>query len=115
MSGEEFLQRLEEQMSQEEQEQPKKSRLGFIPGAAPKKDDPVPTLQFDLAEEINDIFQGKLKESPMSEFISAKIESAPDGGIQINVDGKYYDGPDQVPDPVIKDMIKASIQEWEKS
>lgn len=77
---------------------------------------PIPaTLPvLNLAREINDILQVKLALSPLSQRMKVEVLSAPDGGIRINVNGQFYAGPDEVPDPEVKALIKESIKQWER-
>lgn len=69
----------------------------------------------NLAEEINDIVQARLRYSPLAEDNTVEITSDLSGGIRIQVNGRYYTSPDEVPDPDIKRLIQASIKEWERS
>jgi hypothetical protein len=74
--------------------------------------DPLPSL--NLAEEIDRIFQGKLVASGLSAS-NASVETNPDGGVRIRVGTVYYDSPDEVPDPQLREILKLSIAEWERS
>jgi hypothetical protein len=74
--------------------------------------EPLPSL--DLVDEIDRIFQNKLAASALA-ATDAKVESHPDGGVRIRVGTVYYDSPDDVPDPYLRDMLKLSIAEWERS
>jgi hypothetical protein len=73
--------------------------------------EPLPLL--DLAGEIDRIFQSKLFASGVA-AIDAKVESNPDGGVRIRVGTAYYNSPDEVPDPRLRDLLKLSIAEWEQ-
>jgi hypothetical protein len=50
-------------------------------------------------------------------FIGQEVHvgTGPGGGIRIRVENEFYDTPDDIPDPEIRGIIKAAIQEWEKS
>ncbi len=74
--------------------------------------EPLPSL--DLVEEIDRIFQSKLAASSLA-ATDAKVEARLDGGVRIRVGTIYYDSPDDVPDPYLRDMLKLSIAEWEQS
>jgi hypothetical protein len=65
----------------------------------------------NLADEIDHILQGKLVASGMTRT-SAKVEANPGGGVRIRVGMVYYDSPDEVPDPQLRDVLKLSIAEW---
>ena len=69
----------------------------------------------NLAAEINEIVQARLRYSPLAENNRVEIKSDLGGGIRINVNGQIYSSPDEVPDPQVKELIKASIKEWERT
>jgi hypothetical protein len=76
---------------------------------------PAPTLPpLNLAEEINDIVQARLGYSPLAGSHQVEISSDLNGGIRFKVDGQYYGSLDEIPESAIKDLIKASIKEWER-
>jgi hypothetical protein len=87
-----------------------RSSLRRIRGKSPAE--PLPSL--DLVDEIDRIFQSKLAASSLA-ATDAKVESHPDGGVRIRVGTVYYDSPDDVPDPYLRDILKLSIAEWEQS
>ena len=70
-------------------------------------------LGLNLAEEINEIVQNRLRYSPLAENYRVDIQTEPSGGIRIVVNGQIYSGADDVPDTEIRNLIKASIKEWE--
>jgi hypothetical protein len=106
-----FLASLRSSASQPEPQQSKKR--GFF-GRTPTQSAPSsPAL--NLAEEINEIVQARLRSSPLATTTRLDITSEPGGGIRIEVNGQFYASPDDIPDPAIKDLIKASIKEWERS
>ena len=74
--------------------------------------DPLPTL--NLAEEIDRIFQTKLRASSMA-GVDAKITAASDGAVGIRVGAVYYDSPADVPDPQLRELLRLAISEWEQS
>lgn len=73
----------------------------------------LPTL--NLADEINEIAQNRLRNSDLAQTTHIEITSNMDGGIRIHVNGQYYASPNDIPDPKIKTLIKNSIKEWERS
>jgi len=95
------------------QPQPPPARGGLLGlGRTPQ---PAPTLPpLNLAEEINDIVQARLRYSPLADAHHVEISSDLHGGIRFKVDGQYYGSLDDIPDSAIKDLIKASIKEWER-
>ena len=69
----------------------------------------------NLAEEINKIVQARLIVSPLAATTKIEITSDLGGGIRIKVNGIPYASPDEVPDTEVRELIKASIKQWERS
>lgn len=69
----------------------------------------------NLAEEINEIVQTRLMASSLAANTHIDITSEPGGGIRINVNSNFYTSPDDIPHPEVKQLIKASIKQWERS
>jgi hypothetical protein len=69
----------------------------------------------NLADEINKIVQARLVASPLAATTKLEITSDLGGGIRIKVNEKIYASPDDIPDPDVKELIKASIKQWERS
>ena len=77
---------------------------------------PKPTLPgLNLAEEINKIAQARLMNSPLAATTQLEITEDLAGGIRIVVNGKHYSSPDDIPAVEVKELIKASIRQWERS
>ena len=68
-----------------------------------------------ILDQIDKILQHNLMRYP--EFANHKIHvgAASDGSLLIEVDRQFYQHADEVPDLTIRGVIKASIQEWERS
>jgi len=68
-----------------------------------------------ILDQIEKILQHNLMRYP--EFAERKIHvgAAADGSLLIEVDRQFYQDADEVPDLTIRGVIKASIQEWERS
>lgn len=93
---------------------PTRSR-GFL-GLSRSSSEPAPSLpQFNLAGEINEIVQARLMASSLAPTTTIEVLSDPSGGIRIKVNGQIYAGPDDIPDPEVKTLIKDSIKQWERS
>lgn len=111
---ERFLRQLMQSQAPAEPEQPveRPSLIGSIRRMRNKSSaESLPIL--NLAQEIDRIFQGKLLASGMV-AADAAVEENPEGGVRFRVGTAYYDAPDQVPDPRLREMIKLSITEWER-
>jgi hypothetical protein len=94
-------------------EPPPKPRGLFGRSNKPEEESLLPKL--NLAEEIDKIVQARLLVSPLANTTALEISSDEAGGIRIKVNGAYYASPDDIPDPEIKELIKASIKQWERS
>ncbi|MBI1878808.1 MAG: hypothetical protein HYR94_11420 [Chloroflexi bacterium] len=92
----------------------KQERKGLFGRSKPAE---VETLlpALNLAQQINEIAQARLRYSPLAATTRLEITSDHHGGILINVNGSIYHGPDDIPHPEVKELIKASIKEWERS
>jgi len=68
-----------------------------------------------ILDQIEKILQHNLLRYP--EFTDRKIHvgAADDGSMLIEIDRKFYQHADEVPDLIIRGVIKASILEWERS
>ena len=68
-----------------------------------------------ILDQIEKILQHNLMRYP--EFAERKIHvgAAADGSLLIEVDRQFYQHADEVPDLTIRGVIKAAIQEWERS
>lgn len=93
-------------------EPPLKPRTGLF--GQPLPDDSL-LAGFSLAGEINKVLQKQLDRSPLADTNSIEISDAAIGGIQIEVNGRIYNSPDELPDPEVKALIKRAIKEWEQS
>lgn len=117
----EFLRSLVEQGQPEEDESQKLSlspieffRRGFAARRAARLQSDAPSSR-SFVEEIEEILQRFIRTYPS--FIGKRVHvgTGPGGGIRIQVENEFYDTPDDIPDPEIRGIIKAAIQEWEKS
>jgi hypothetical protein len=69
----------------------------------------------NLADEINKIAQARLIASPLAAHTDLEITSDLAGGIRIKVNGVIYGSPDEIPSVEVRELIKASIKQWERS
>jgi len=85
------------------------------PGSATVSTTLYPAPPNSILDQIEKILQHNLMRYP--EFTDRKIHvgAANDGSLLIEVDRQFYQHADEVPDLIIRGVIKASIQEWERS
>jgi hypothetical protein len=84
-------------------------RRGFQ--APPSQPLPSPT---SFVDEIEEILQGYIQNLPAPLPATVHVLTGDDGTLQIRVGIHTYGNPDEVPDPQIKQLIKAAVAEWEK-
>lgn len=72
---------------------------------------PVPEL--NIAGAIEAYLQYKLRNTPEYAGNSIHIYPSPDGGVSIEVDGRYYDAVGDIEDAEIREFIAGAIQEWQ--
>jgi hypothetical protein len=65
-----------------------------------------------FVQEIDQILQDRLKQSGQKD-LSLNVRAGKDLGIEIVVNGRAYAAVDQIEDQVIRDLIQASIYEWQ--
>lgn len=73
--------------------------------------EPIPEI--NIAGAIEAFLQHKLMQMP--EYISRGIHvrSAPHGGVQIEVDGVFYESVGEVEDVAVRQLLTATIEEWQ--
>jgi hypothetical protein len=72
---------------------------------------PPPAL--NLVEEIDAILQKQVASSPELASRSIHLQQPPGSSLQINVDGKVYNHPQEVDDAEVRRVIKLALKEWE--
>lgn len=66
-----------------------------------------------VAEQIDEILQKHIAASPdMAERVVHLVQN-PAGGILIEVDGKKFGKPADIPEPAIQELIKRAVKEWD--
>jgi hypothetical protein len=105
-----FLRQL---MEQNEQPAEKPSRRPGLFGRRGQPQDSAAESppSFSLVDEIDRIFQAKLAASPLN-GTDAQIVASADSGVGIRIGATYYSSPEQVRDPVLRQLIEDSIAEW---
>jgi len=117
----EFLQSLVHQERPKEEEAQKPSispleffRRSFTARRRARVQDDMPSPR-SFVEEIEEILQRFLRTYPSVISKEVHVGTGWGGGIRIQVENEFYDTPDDIPDPEIRGILKAAIQEWEKS
>jgi hypothetical protein len=77
-------------------------------------EDPIkPPKPMSIVEQINDILQGMLKDTPLASR-SIKLVEDPREGVVVLVGLERYKGVDSVPDQDIKTALRRAAGEWER-
>ena len=77
--------------------------------------DPGEGLASPFAEQIEDIIRAKLAANPELKHYQVDLGTAPDGSLEISVDGKKYAGIEALPDARLKLLFQQSVEAWKKA
>jgi len=66
-----------------------------------------------IPEQIDEILQEKMARTP-HRGRGCRVYLGPKGNVIFDLDGKSYEGVDEVPDPEVRTIIRAAVAEWEK-
>ncbi len=69
--------------------------------------------EVNIAGAIEAYLQYKLRNTPEYAGHSIHIYPSPDGGVSIEVEGRYYDAVGDIEDTEIREFIAGAIQEWQ--
>ena len=81
------------------------------PATIAKEDRPIAPAN-SIVSQIDSVLQARLSGTPLEERGIFLTESS-EGGVAVYVGLTRYSGIDEVPDPEIKNAIRAAIKEWE--
>ena len=113
-----FLQRLREgdlQVGQTPAREARPSITGFLRRRRPQAAVEEAGAGGTFIDEIEAILQRMISTAPTPLGEEVHVRTGPDGGLQIQVGGRYFSRSDEVPDPAIRGLIKAAVKEWERS
>ncbi|MEI8131702.1 MAG: hypothetical protein WCG34_04665, partial [Leptolinea sp.] len=66
-----------------------------------------------MVEQIDDILQEVIQKSEKPDRKIRLVEE-PREGVIVWVANEHYIGIDAVPDPIVKDLIRTAVKEWDK-
>lgn len=69
-------------------------------------------LAAPFAEQIEDVLRAKAASDPYLKSFDIDFGTAPDGGLEIWVNGTKYDGVANVPDEKLKQALLAAVKDW---
>jgi hypothetical protein len=83
------------------------ARASTAPGATL-----LPTI--DFAQEIGEIVDELLAQTPALQSHSVRLLNSPQGGLNFAVDGVIYHEISDIPEPAIQALIRQATKEWER-
>ena len=113
-----FLERLREgdpQVGKTPSKEAQPSIMGFLRRRKPQAAAEETETGGTFIDEIEEILQRMISTAPTPPSEAVHVGTGPDGGLQIQVGIRYFSSADEVPDPTIRDLIKAAVKEWERS
>ena len=82
----------------------------------PQPSKPVyPAVPNSILDQIEKVLQRNLLQHPELAKRRIHVGAAADGSLLVEVDRQFYSRPDDVPDPVVRNIIKSYIREWERT
>ena len=67
-----------------------------------------------FVDEIEEILQEKIRTHPAPLPHDVHVQAGADGALLIKVGPSVYSSPEEVPQPEIKELIRAAAAEWER-
>lgn len=68
-----------------------------------------------FAEQIEDILRAHLSADPALAAMDVDLGTAPDGGLEIWVDGERYTDVNLLPDERLRQAIRQAVERWEQT
>lgn len=95
--------------------QPNSRQPSVMRPAPPSTPSASSAAPVNLVAQIDAILQKHLEAVPELADRRVHLCDNPSGGLRIEVDGRYYDRPREVPDQRIQYLIKKALKDWEAS
>lgn len=76
---------------------------------------PQEQAELSIADQIEELLQEHLRETPQFAGRTIHVRPALRGGVQIEVNGKFYEGVGDVDDEEVRALLMAVVREWEDS
>ncbi len=77
--------------------------------------DPGERLAAPFAEQIEDIIHARIKADPALAGTDVDLGTAPDGGLEIWVDGQLYTEIALIPNERLRQTIQGAVEKWNQS
>jgi hypothetical protein len=103
-----------DQWKQEDDDQPKPSRITIDPVPFRRRSEAQERgLTLNLAEEIDQLLQIRIKAYPQFSQRRVRVANAIDGGLRFEVDGVTHRTLEEIPDDQVQALVRAAIRDWE--
>jgi hypothetical protein len=66
-----------------------------------------------IADQIEDLLQARLVDLHSFQGRTIHVRPSVEGGVRIEIDGKFYDGIGDVDDPDVRELLGEVVREWE--
>ena len=93
---------------------PNRHRFPLLGRTTPPPPPAAVTPIVDITAQINAILQRHLETTPQLAGRRVRLVSGTTGALQIDVDGRYYENPGQIPDSDVQALIKKALHDWDK-
>ena len=90
-------------------------RVKLVRGVKLYDHDPGEQLASPFAEQVEDILHARLSADPVLAAMDVDLGTAPDGGLEIWVDGERYTDIDLVPNERLRQAMRQAIESWERA
>jgi hypothetical protein len=87
---------------------------GVTPPLVPPKTAEKHKRQLSIVEQVDEVLQELLENSPLNER-NIRLTELPNKGVTVWVGNEYYDGINAVPDEDVKRIIRQAVKKWEES
>ncbi len=79
-----------------------------------KKAEPEKNIAaLSIVQQIDSVLQAHLADTPLAKR-GIRLQESPQGGVEVYVGLQKFDAVDDVPDDVVRNIIRTAIMEWEK-
>jgi len=89
------------------------------PPSRPTPTGPLPDVAIatmvNIASQIDEILQRHIAADPALAQRSIHLKQSANGGLIIEVDAHAYKRPNEIEDPVVREVIKRALKEWERT
>ena len=90
-------------------------RVSLARGTRLYDHDPGERVAAPFAEQIEDIIRAHLGADPSLAAMDVDLGTAPDGGLEVWVDGERYTDLNLIPNERVRQVIHQAVESWERT